>query len=248
MIQNRYTPPRSRDDRGGTGESSLKSGAASDEAPDAASDAAPNAASEVTSNAADATADAAPNAAAAAEAAPPPDESERKERVLHTRIPESLDDAVRAAASELGMSVSNLVRNVLANALEVVEAAAMRVPARAAAAAAAVRAGTAAGGSAAGGSARDAAAATAAAAAAASAAAVHAGAAPGAPAEAPLVLGWQEATLAVNAVCDRCNAILARGRRAAISIPDRPTAQRAIRCLACLEELTRDPDAATPDR
>jgi hypothetical protein len=164
----------------------------------------------------------------------PPDDSTRKERVLHTRIPESLDDAIRAAASELGMSVSNLVRNALANAVEVVEAAAMRMPAQAAAAAA--RAGAAADAAA-----RD------------FAAAVRAAAAPPPGAAAaddgdPLVLGWQEAMLAVNAVCDRCNTILARGSRAAISIPDRPTAQRAIRCHDCLEELTRDPDPATTDR
>ena len=60
-------------------------------------------------------------------AVPPPPE-ETKERVLHTRIPESLDEAIRARAAGLGMSVSNLVRNVLANALEVVEAAAGLAP------------------------------------------------------------------------------------------------------------------------
>jgi hypothetical protein len=119
-----------------------------------------------------------------------------KERVLHARIPESLDEAIRARASGLGMSVSNLVRNVLGNALEVVEAATGRVPTRATE-------------------------------------------------PAPTVLAWQDATLNINAVCDRCNAILPRGTRAALAIPDPPTAQRAIRCLACLEELRRDPDAPT---
>jgi predicted DNA binding CopG/RHH family protein len=133
------------------------------------------------------------------------DEIERKERVLHTRVPESLDDAIRAAASELGMSVSNLVRNVLANALEVVEAATEQVPKRAAAAAASVRARAA------------------------------------AAEEAVPVLAWQEATLNLNAVCSRCNAILPRGTRAAIAIPDRPTAQRQIQCLPCVEELSRGP-------
>jgi hypothetical protein len=68
-------------------------------------------------------------------AVPPP---EAKERVLHTRIPESLDEAIRARAAGLGMSVSNLVRNVLANALEVVEAAAGLGPPPAPRAAAAV--------------------------------------------------------------------------------------------------------------
>lgn len=129
--------------------------------------------------------------------------------MLHARIPESLDEAIREAASELGMSVSNLVRNLLGNALEVVEAATAKVPAHAAAAAASVR---------------------------------GAAAAARAPAAAT-VLGWQEAILNLNAVCERCNAILPRGTRAAISVPDRATAQRVIRCLPCLEEVTRDPAA-----
>src|SRR6185503_9279370 len=104
---------------------------------------------------------------------PPPAPDEPKERVLHTRIPESLDEAIRARAAGLGMSVSNLVRNVLANALEVVEAAAGLHPPRAAA-----------------------------------------------NGRAAVVVGWQEAVLARNAVCDRCNDILARGSKAAIAVVD----------------------------
>jgi hypothetical protein len=123
---------------------------------------------------------------------PPPAAGEPKERVLHTRIPESLDEAIRAHAAGLGMSVSNLVRNVLANALEVVEAAAGLAPSSRASA--------------------------------------------GGP---PVVLGWQEAVLARNAVCQRCNQILPRGSKAAIAVVDRDGggAPRPIRCLACLEEL-----------
>lgn len=118
-------------------------------------------------------------------AVPPPEET--KERVLHTRIPESLDDAIRARAAGLGMSVSNLVRNVLANALEVVEAAAGLAP----------------------------------------------------PPRAAGVLGWQEAVLARNAVCERCNLILPRGNRAAIAVVD-GAGPRPIRCVTCLEELDRE--------
>jgi len=125
---------------------------------------------------------------------PPPPTDEPKERVLHTRIPESLDEAIRARAAGLGMSVSNLVRNVLANALEVVEAAAGLAPPRAPA-----RAGQA------------------------------------------VVVGWHEAVLARNAVCDRCNQILPRGAKAAIGIVDPDgAAPRPIRCLPCLEELPRE--------
>lgn len=143
----------------------------------------------------------------------PPGEPPRKERVLHARIPESLDEAIRAHAAGLGMSVSNLVRNVLANALDVAQAAAGRaskngrraphadgkaaLPA-AAAAAAAIR-------------------------------------------PAPVtVLAWQEATLNLNAVCDRCNAVLTRGSRAAVAVTDLPAPHRPIRCLSCLEELAHD--------
>ena len=48
-------------------------------------------------------------------------EKERKERVIHTRVPESLDEEIRKRASTLGMSVSNLVRNALKNAFGLVE-------------------------------------------------------------------------------------------------------------------------------
>ncbi|MFT7625255.1 MAG: plasmid stability protein [Myxococcota bacterium] len=47
--------------------------------------------------------------------------SEKKERVIHTRVPESLDEELRERAAKLGISVSNLVRNVLRNAFDLVE-------------------------------------------------------------------------------------------------------------------------------
>lgn len=161
---------------------------------------------------------------------PADEQAARKERVLHARIPESLDEAIRSAASELGVSVSNLVRNVLANALEVVEVATMHMPARAAAAAASMRKEAA----------RAASDVRAAAAKVGAAASAASGPTPAAAPAAPVVLGWQEATLNLNAVCDRCNAILPRGTRAAISIPDPATAPRVVRCAACLEELSGD--------
>lgn len=48
-------------------------------------------------------------------------ETEKKEKVLHARIPESLDDELRQRAASLGMSVSNLVRNILDNTFGLVE-------------------------------------------------------------------------------------------------------------------------------
>jgi hypothetical protein len=49
------------------------------------------------------------------------EKDEKKERVLHTRIPESLEEDLKAHARSLGISVSNLVRNVLSNTLEMVD-------------------------------------------------------------------------------------------------------------------------------
>ena len=53
---------------------------------------------------------------------PPPDDHERKERVIHTRVPESLETELRKRAQDLGISVSNLVRNVLGHAFGLVGA------------------------------------------------------------------------------------------------------------------------------
>ncbi|HEX7701744.1 MAG TPA: hypothetical protein VF403_13495 [Kofleriaceae bacterium] len=47
-------------------------------------------------------------------------ESENKDRVIHTRVPESLEAELRERAQTLGMSVSNLVRNVLGHAFGLV--------------------------------------------------------------------------------------------------------------------------------
>jgi hypothetical protein len=46
---------------------------------------------------------------------------EKKDRVIHTRVPESLDDAIKRKAGNLGISVSNLVHDVLENTIGLVE-------------------------------------------------------------------------------------------------------------------------------
>lgn len=48
------------------------------------------------------------------------DDVEKKERVIHTRVPESLEAHLRQRAEDLGISVSNLVRNVLGHAFGLV--------------------------------------------------------------------------------------------------------------------------------
>jgi hypothetical protein len=47
-------------------------------------------------------------------------DDDRKERVLHTRVPEKLEHELKERAAELGVSVSNLVRNVLTHAFGLV--------------------------------------------------------------------------------------------------------------------------------
>jgi hypothetical protein len=47
--------------------------------------------------------------------------AERKERVIHSRVPESLDDEIKRKATDLGLSVSNLVRNILQHTFGLVE-------------------------------------------------------------------------------------------------------------------------------
>ncbi|MDX2169367.1 MAG: hypothetical protein SF182_20015 [Deltaproteobacteria bacterium] len=141
----------------------------------------------------------------------PPADQSKKERVIHARIPESLDDEVKKRATDLGLSVSNLVRNVLQHAFGLVEDVVHDSAAIARAA-------------------RDA------------RAAVTGGAPSPRRAEpaAAQVLGWQRAVLNVNALCDRCNAILAKGTQAALGVLDQPGTP-PFRCLTCLKELEDEP-------
>jgi hypothetical protein len=50
------------------------------------------------------------------------------------------------------------------------------------------------------------------------------------------VLAWQAIVLGKNAVCSRCNDLLPRGRDAAIGMAEHGTG-RVIVCTTCLEEL-----------
>jgi hypothetical protein len=49
------------------------------------------------------------------------EKKEKKERVIHTRVSEKLERELRENATQLGVSVSNLVRNVLLNTFGLVE-------------------------------------------------------------------------------------------------------------------------------
>ena len=55
--------------------------------------------------------------------------------------------------------------------------------------------------------------------------------------EAPPIIGWQEVTLNLNAICAQCNEILAKGSKGAIALPI-ASANPVARCLACLPGAT----------
>jgi hypothetical protein len=131
-------------------------------------------------------------------------EREKNERVLHTRVPERLEAELKERAENLGVSVSNLVRNVLNNAFGLVEDIVVDSARIAHSARTGLR--------------------------------TTAAAATAAQADDGEVVGWQEMVLNKNAVCERCNAILARGTDAAIAIVD-GAGPRAIVCPGCLEEI-----------
>lgn len=135
----------------------------------------------------------------------------RKERVLHTRVPQSLESELKGRAEQLGTSVSNLVRHILQNTFDMVEdiVADSASIARAAkdvspTVATSTRRGT-------------------------------ETAAPQAPsAAAPTILGWQPLLLNVNAICEGCNDILPKGTSAHVSVLSSP-GQHTFRCNTCAQ-------------
>jgi hypothetical protein len=143
---------------------------------------------------------------------------ERKERVLHTRVPDSLDRQLKHRARRLGMSVSTVVRHVLLNTFGLVE----DIVTDSTNVALALTGGDS------------------------SEPAAGSPARTPAPrpgnADSSTVLAWQEAVLNVNAVCAHCNAILRRGVRAAVGIRDAAGAPVVI-CRRCLERLQNEPTA-----
>jgi hypothetical protein len=143
------------------------------------------------------------------------DADERKERVLHTRVPDSLDRQLKHRARRLGMSVSTVVRHVLLNTFGLVDdivtdstnvALALTSDSSEPASGNPTRASTP------------------------KAAASDAG----------TVLAWQEAVLNLNAVCAHCNAILRKGVRAALGISE-GAGPRVIICQRCLERVQQEP-------
>ena len=130
------------------------------------------------------------------------DDVEKKERVLHTRVPESLETQLREKAQDLGISVSNLVRNVLGHAFGLVGDVVADSHAVARAARGDKKQRT------------------------------PATPAPVVSVSLDDVLGWQQIVLNKNAVCAKCNAILPKGRDAAVGV-----GTQLVVCPSCLEEL-----------
>lgn len=137
---------------------------------------------------------------------------EKKEKVLHTRIPESLDREIKRRARSLGMSVSTVVRHVLLHTFDLVEDIVNDSANIALSIAGDGEERSEKVGRPEPRSARR------------SASADHD------------VLAWQEAVLNVNAVCDRCNTVIEKGTDAAIGVRDTP-GTRTIICLICLDAI-----------
>ena len=140
-----------------------------------------------------------------------------KDRVLQARIPEHLDEELRDRAEQLGLSVSTVVRNVLLNTFDLVEG----VVADSAQIGRALQ----------------------------GRGAPHSLTSQESPISAPPprdnetpVVGWQEAILNLNGICEQCNAILPKGERAAVGLPART--RPVLLCLECLQALS---SGALPD-
>ena len=139
-----------------------------------------------------------------------------KDRVLQARIPKDLDEELRGRADQLGLSVSTIVRNVLLHTFDLVEG----VVSDSVELTRIVQGrGT--------------------------LSSQKTLPPPDAiePDEDVAIIGWQEAILNRNGICDQCNVILAKGERASVGVP---TQRRPVLlCLECLAALSSvDPDSA----
>jgi len=144
------------------------------------------------------------------------DSAGRKEKVLHTRVPQSLERQLKDKAQNLGLSVSTVVRNVLLNTFGLVEDIVVDSANLAFSIAGDDDAATRARGRRAASSAPD-------------------------------IVGWQEAVLNVNGVCERCNTLLPKGRKGVIAVRESP-GPRTLLCARCLNELAGSTDDAAPSR
>ena len=157
--------------------------------------------------------------------ASPGSKREKKEKVIHTRVPQSLDEEIRDRAEALGISVSNLVRNVLGHAFGLVEDVISDGAAIARSAKGREKARK---------------------------EATSTGGVPsyGDGGASASVIGWQMVVMNINAVCAQCNTIIAKGNEAAVALTDGSSA-RPVLCSSCLQEMKNDspdsPDSTDTD-
>lgn len=130
--------------------------------------------------------------------------SDKKERVLHTRIPAALDEALKGFAQSMRVPVSNLVRVLLEDAVAVTQRASDRVVEAAEHVADKARAST---------------------------IKSEPKAAPADPLEG--IFGYQPLTLAIETECARCGGDLAIGASAYLGLRD-GAGPRAFVCATCL--------------
>ena len=143
-----------------------------------------------------------------------------KDRVLQARIPEQLDEEIRDRAEQLGLSVSTVVRNVLLHTFDLVEGV---VTDSAQIGRALQGRGAPTSGTSPQSSNPD-----------------NSGSG-----EETDVVGWQEIILNLNGICEKCNAILPKGERAAVGVPAQT--RPVMLCLACLEALSAGSEWAEPE-
>ena len=139
----------------------------------------------------------------------------KKEKVIQTRITDNLYSKINKEANTLGVSVSNLVRNVLFNAFDLVED--IVTDGKDIAKTAQRNAYSILGLN--------------------KELQPFPDQQPFPQTSQPVILGWQEAILNLNAICSECNDILPKGTKACIAIME-GQGQRPIICKKCLDQLT----------
>ena len=145
---------------------------------------------------------------------------QKKDKVLQARIPDTLDSEIKKRATNLGISVSTVVRNVLMHTFDLVEdivADGTNVALSVAGEKDAKTEPRTSRGDRSGRKDRS----------------------ERSPDDPNQIIGWQRAVLNLNAVCERCNTILKKGGDAAIAIRDRPDT-KTILCPDCLAIVTTD--------
>ena len=147
---------------------------------------------------------------------------QKKERVIHTRVPEHLDEQLKDKAQGLGVSVSKLIRNVLTNTFELVDdiVADSAEIARTSHAHKTHKRNQ---------QREDA-----------EQKKADNSTVENSDYRTPQVIGWQAVVLNLNAICVSCNEILPKGTAANLGLTDLPSENTQVMCNQCLKELENE--------